>query len=145
MDRMCNLVWLNQLVSEFFGEKCDIFFVQFCILDAAEVLSASLSWINKDWSVIANVTIFMVRCLLHDYFFLIELHLSFCRQLKKLQDQDRKSGWLLHYFVSFGHFDLAFDNKLGAFSVKLFSCRWWFKWKLGMGKRMYWSIFQNQT
>ena len=71
---------------------CDIFFVQFCILDAAEVLSASLSWINKDWSVIANVTIFMVRCLLRDYFFLIELHLYFCRQLKKLQDQDRKSG-----------------------------------------------------
>ena len=71
---------------------CDIFLVQFYILDAAEVLSASLSWINKDWSVIANVTIFMVRCLLRDYFFLNELHLSFCRQLKKIEDQDRKSG-----------------------------------------------------
>ena len=71
---------------------CDIFFVQFCILDAAEVLSASLSWINKDWSVIANVTLFMVRCLLRDYFFVIEFHLSFCRQLIKFEDQDRKSG-----------------------------------------------------
>ena len=71
---------------------CDIFFVQFCILDAAEVLSASLSWINKDWSVIANVTIFMLCCLLRDYFFVIELHNSFCRQLIKFEDQDRKSG-----------------------------------------------------